>query len=951
MIKKNVKIRGKNSSDFPLAKRRPIKWANIFSRIAYLDLKFTNEAVNDIMAPQNLSWSAGSKTNLLDFYNNFKIYYYYNDGYAGRYERKKKKAGIPVYSKPFVPPRYLYFLSNNWTPYYYSLFQAAVLWRKKNKIATLKKKMSKKLEKHQIFSARVRKNNVVKLFYLNNFINNKFLLAKNKTFLSVFNNNKRLKKLWIYRKPAKKWNRSKKNFKRLKNYFVKFSKNPGEKLNLLKKHSKKKSKQFFYKKYFDKNFKINLLKVVRVHKIAVNSQQQKMRIISGYKSKFLKKRDFKTNYHNTRIYVKKFNCFRKIQNKNVLFKTIKKNFIKKEFSNKIEISDFNLIISNKKKFILKKLYLQNLKKTKPKKVKNPLTFNTSKIRLKKIIYFLKVLKQKQKSSFFETKTKRFVKNKITFSKKKLSRQLKTRKNWRFYEPFKLLDYHFPKKKIRLLQLLGLLLNWKPAIKTLKKPNFLITTYKKLDKIAKMKNPSKKKLKITFRKKLFLNKLNENSFFYKTKLFNKKHKNKYTVKKHKIVFKKQYKAKFFRSTIVFKPWRDKKLVNIIKNRNNIFFLSGTANFYKKFFAKFINKKNYNFKIFLHSNQLKHMNFARLKKSHRLGSFSLQKKIYFLQLAKWYLWSHKVLPLVRKWQNHYIVYKFDHTQKNPYKYYSISRWDQKSNRWLSPVAHNRKLFWHHLPTKITLETRHPHRYKSYKPYKIYLRTMNNQWDYGFRAKYNQRIKQILFGKIILPAFDYLKKNQFLAIKKNTSRVKPLGLQHSRPALFLGKFERRIDILTYKLNFAPTIQWARSFVKSGLIYVSSLSIWQTKDYKNMLTKNQRYPMFKSLYRIINFHNTNFFDSAQIKFTNLSERQWTMPTAITLPAYRVKLKSIIHWSSRNIRSLFFKKLCKRCLPQYFIYNKNKTIAYFWRNLNLVDFDRQRSSTRIKWNTIKWLM
>jgi len=74
---------------------------------------------------------------------------------------------------------------------------------------------------------------------------------------------------------------------------------------------------------------------------------------------------------------------------------------------------------------------------------------------------------------------------------------------------------------------------------------------------------------------------------------------------------------------------------------------------------------------------------------------------------------------------------------------------------------------------------------------------------RAKKFYRLKQIMFGRIILPALDYLGKKQFLHIKKNVSTVKPLGLQHSRPAMFLGKFERRIDILTYKLNFAPTIQ----------------------------------------------------------------------------------------------------------------------------------------------------
>jgi ribosomal protein S4 len=88
---------------------------------------------------------------------------------------------------------------------------------------------------------------------------------------------------------------------------------------------------------------------------------------------------------------------------------------------------------------------------------------------------------------------------------------------------------------------------------------------------------------------------------------------------------------------------------------------------------------------------------------------------------------------------------------------------------------------------------------------------------RAKKNYRLKQILFGRIVLPALGYLKQKQFVQIKKNVSHVKPLALSNSRTGIFLGRFERRIDILTYKLNFAPTIQWARVFVEAGLIYVS--------------------------------------------------------------------------------------------------------------------------------------
>jgi ribosomal protein S4 len=74
---------------------------------------------------------------------------------------------------------------------------------------------------------------------------------------------------------------------------------------------------------------------------------------------------------------------------------------------------------------------------------------------------------------------------------------------------------------------------------------------------------------------------------------------------------------------------------------------------------------------------------------------------------------------------------------------------------------------------------------------------------QAKKNYRLKQILFGRIVLPALGYLKQKQFIQIKRNAAHIKPLAVSNSRPGIFLGRFERRIDILTYKLNFAPTIQ----------------------------------------------------------------------------------------------------------------------------------------------------
>ena len=301
---------------------------------------------------------------------------------------------------------------------------------------------------------------------------------------------------------------------------------------------------------------------------------------------------------------------------------------------------------------------------------------------------------------------------------------------------------------------------------------------------------------------------------------------------------------------------------------------------------------------------------------------------------------------------IPYIFRHTQENPWRYYNLSRWDSKSNAWLNPVMYNRKLFIDHLLRCVTQQKRHPNRYKRFKVYKLFMQTLNNRYNYGVRAKKNYRLKQVMFERIVLPSLDYLKKKQFMFLKKNVSHVKTLGLVNSRSGMFLGKFERRIDVLTYKLNFAPTIQWARNFVKSGLIYVSYLTAIKSRDYRYILNKNQKFPLFNSWKNdVLNYFNNNInYHLNKRKTSTSSHENFNMPLPVTLAANLVQLTGIIHWNLQNIKTIFYKKLFKRQLPKYFIYSKKQTIAYFWRNLRNVDIDRVKFD-RIRKNTMKWLL
>lgn len=335
--------------------------------------------------------------------------------------------------------------------------------------------------------------------------------------------------------------------------------------------------------------------------------------------------------------------------------------------------------------------------------------------------------------------------------------------------------------------------------------------------------------------------------------------------------------------------------------------------------------------------------------KYGNLFLQKNIYFSDWAKYSLNDAYGINLLGIGKS--LPSRFRHTQQNPWKYYKISWWNYRINKWLNPLLHNRKLFQFHLITLKTAQKKHPHRRKRYKVYAWLNSTLHNSWSPGLRVKKLFRLRQLLFGKIILPSLGYLKHKQFLQIKKNTSNIKPLGLQNSRPAIFLGKFERRLDILIYKLNFAPTIQWARNFVESGLVYVSHLADKSPINYTISLTKCQKFPLLKNLKKNI----SNFFDSQisdnfwRKKTSNISRKGFNMPLPRTLAAYRVKLKSIVHWSSQNIQTFFYKGLFNKIAPKYFMQNKNKTINYFWRNLNVTDMYSWKLE-RIKKDTVRWL-
>lgn len=150
---------------------------------------------------------------------------------------------------------------------------------------------------------------------------------------------------------------------------------------------------------------------------------------------------------------------------------------------------------------------------------------------------------------------------------------------------------------------------------------------------------------------------------------------------------------------------------------------------------------------------------------------------------------------------------------------------------------------------------------------------------------------------------------------------------------------------------MQWARFFVKTGLIYVSYLTHTRITNYTQTLTKTQKFPLLK----IWKEQTRLFFNNKINETTNRRKKSFSrfftnnMPLPVTVATYRVMLKCMVHWNDQNIKTWFYPNHFQRLQLSYFLMNPAKTVAYFWRNINTYDVEKLRR-TRIKKHTINWL-
>jgi hypothetical protein len=132
---------------------------------------------------------------------------------------------------------------------------------------------------------------------------------------------------------------------------------------------------------------------------------------------------------------------------------------------------------------------------------------------------------------------------------------------------------------------------------------------------------------------------------------------------------------------------------------------------------------------------------------------------------------------------------------------------------------------LKMKHYLRKKNPRYEKRNKLYKRKGKLLANSWQKKrLRADKAARIKQIA-GKIVRPFYGHLSLKQFSKIIKKSKKRK--FKQMSRTEAILRSLENRLDVVVYRLNWAPNILWARRLISEGSIFVSNLNrdeVWNT-------------------------------------------------------------------------------------------------------------------------------
>ena len=413
------------------------------------------------------------------------------------------------------------------------------------------------------------------------------------------------------------------------------------------------------------------------------------------------------------------------------------------------------------------------------------------------------------------------------------------------------------------------------------------TYLNKKRLYKIKGGSKKLISTLKKKRLrvlqglttaeyFVNEYtwkNKETHLKKALILKKRNLFKYTYKQQKHMRALRHMVKSKLSRLFFEPWKKTKLTRTEKqkwlhvgyNRYRLLRLKDRIDFFRTYVGKLLLETE------LTSHKHSYSNFSWL--SRRQFRIKLKKEFkktvekreriskitskYDLDKVSHNYFIHSYLKSKIPAKKHYFHLMNIHRRgwwyenliqkrKKPVsaKRFSLDRpktafqsyWkQQKSEPWKDSLLFKRALYsgsgeimrkenkFRRLKMRVYLRHKNPRYEKRNRLYQRNTKLLANfRQRNRIRADKAARIKQIA-GKILRPFYGHLRFKQMTKLVKKSRRLKSNFI--SRNEILLNHLENRLDVVVYRLNYAPSILWARRLIWGGSIFVTNFkktSFW---------------------------------------------------------------------------------------------------------------------------------
>jgi hypothetical protein len=289
----------------------------------------------------------------------------------------------------------------------------------------------------------------------------------------------------------------------------------------------------------------------------------------------------------------------------------------------------------------------------------------------------------------------------------------------------------------------------------------------------------------------------------------------------------------------------------------------------------------------------------------------------------------------------------------KFFTLPKLKYKKNPWLNPLYHTRKLY------RLT-RSRTYRRYKERLPHLLHRVFFYNKFlklmhppSKIIRGRGIFHLYGILRRYIISPYLNKMKPKQLRALVKKLKKSQHVFTGNN----FQANFENRLDILAYKMNFAPTIHLSRILISLGFIWVSKLSDQESMRLSSIKlrdviviesNKNNRNIKFvkqiaetKAKFLVELKNKWNEIDIIENNLESYKNEELINQEACIDPSYILKKDEIIHISpylTKLLSKNFMNKLRKKRISYHIFENQSKSAGllnqHFKRGCT-VTFDR----------------